>query len=149
MRRPSTDGFRLRRSPGRVREGAQPCPTEHAEQVAVRTWARLRAQTYPELDLLFAVPNGARVQWTQAKRLKAEGLAAGVPVFCLPVARGQYHGLFIGMKRQHGGVLSPMQRWWGTQLRAQGYLVIVAHGADRAIAWLEGYLRMGMGGKGT
>src|SRR5262245_40002978 len=139
-------GFRLRRSPGRVREERLVCPTEHEEQCTVRTWARVRAQAQPELDLLFAIPNGARVAMSQARRLKAEGLQAGVPDLCLPVARGPHHGLFIEMKRRQGGVLSPAQKWWRTQLTAQGYLVITAMGAERAIAWLEGYLRMGQEG---
>ena len=116
-------------------------PTEHEEQAAVCQWAALVREQYPELDLLFAIPNGARVAWTQAKKLRAEGLAAGVPDLMLPVAREGYHGLFIEMKRRRGGNLSPEQKLWGDALRKQGYLVIMAAGADRAITWLEKYLR--------
>jgi hypothetical protein len=125
-----------------MRRGAWVYPTEHQEQCAVLLWAGQRRGVHPELDLLFAIPNGARVAWKQAKRLKAEGLAAGVPDLMLPVARGGYHGLFVEMKRSKGARLSHLQRWWFHALKAQGYLVIMAAGADRAIDWLEAYLRM-------
>ena len=32
-------------------------------------------------------------------RLRAEGLKSGVPDLCLPSAHGEYHGLYIEMKR--------------------------------------------------
>ena len=84
--------------------------TEHDEQVAVFEWAELMAERYPALNLLYAVPNGARTSMSVAKRLKAEGLRRGVPDICLPVSSHYdeydqtYHALYIEMKRPGGKV---------------------------------------------
>jgi len=115
-------------------------PTEHEEQKAVILWSQLHAVRYPELALLFAIPNGARVRWGTANKLKAEGLKRGVPDLCLPVPRGTYHGLFLELKRLKHASHHPQQRWWQHQLRQQGYFVVVAAGAERAIHWLQRYL---------
>ena len=118
-------------------------PTEHDEQRVVIAWAAASRGRYPELALLFAVPNGARTAFSVAKRLKAEGLQAGVPDLCLPVARKGWHALWIEVKRQKGGRLSEAQRWWHQALMRQGHLVVMAAGAERAIHWLERYLGVG------
>jgi hypothetical protein len=124
---------------------AIPTPSEHQEQVAVIEWADRMVPRYPELALLYAVPNGARTSIGTAKKLKAEGLRAGVPDLCLPVARGidhtsAYHGLYVELKRIKGGTVSPEQRGWHEALRAQGYRVVVARGAAEAIAAITQYL---------
>ena len=115
-------------------------PSEHQEQTAVLSWCAAMRASLPDLDLLYAIPNGARTTMGMAKKLKAEGVKTGVPDLCLPVARGGYHALYIEMKRQRLGQLSPAQRHWGDLLRAQGNLVVVAKGADRATELLAAYL---------
>lgn len=45
-------------------------------------------------------------------RLRAEGLKSGVPDLCLPSAHGQYHGLYIEMKRTQGSKTTPEQKEW-------------------------------------
>lgn len=117
-----------------------PCPPEHDEQAAVVAWARAMTSRWPELDLLHAIPNGARTGWKQAKKLKREGLARGVPDLCLPVARNGYHGMYVEMKRVRGIGLSPAQRAWYQRLTEQGYFVVTCKGAERAIHWLTRYL---------
>lgn len=108
-------------------------------------WADVMTAKYPELAVLYAVPNGARTSIRTARKLKAEGLKAGVPDLCLPVARGidhtsAYHGLYVELKRTRGGTVSPEQRGWHEALRAQGYRVVVARGAAEAIAVITQYL---------
>ena len=103
-------------------------------------WAAAMRATLPDLDLPYAIPNGARTTMGMAKKLKAEGVKTGVPDLCLPVARGGYHALYIEMKRQKLGQLSPAQRRWAELLRSQGNLVVVAKGADRATELLRAYL---------
>ena len=76
-----------------------PPPTEHEEQVAVCTWARAMQGRFPALGVLFAVPNGARTSFSVAKRLKAEGVQAGIPDLCLPVARKGFHACYVELKR--------------------------------------------------
>lgn len=72
--------------------------SESEEQICLFRWAQWACCKYPELKLLFHVPNeGKRSVYTGA-RMRSEGLRAGVPDICLPVAKKRYHGLFVEMK---------------------------------------------------
>lgn len=108
-------------------------PTEHMEQVTLVRWFNA---TYPQ-HRLFAIPNGATLAGAahtrakQVERLKAEGMSNGVCDLMIPVPSKQYHGLFIEMKRQRGGVLSKEQKEWLSYLNDMGYL------AKRCNGWLE------------
>ena len=115
---------------------------EHYEQAAVMAWARERLAEgrYPELALLFAVPNGGLRNKATAAMLKAEGVKAGVPDLWLPVPRGGYLGLVIEEKAGKGRP-TPEQKAWLAALTAQGWLALVCVGAEATIAALEGYLR--------
>lgn len=86
------------------------------------------------------VPNGGSRHPAEAARLKAQGVKAGVPDLCVPVAAGGYHGLFVEMKAVKGGRVSAKQAEWLRLLRRQGYAAWVCKGADAAIACIEGYL---------
>ena len=77
----------------------------------------------------------------EAKHLKQQGVKSGVPDLCLPVPRGQYHGLYIEMKTESGHT-SDEQEWWGERLQAQGYVWRVCHGWQAAVAVLEWYLQL-------
>lgn len=122
-------------------------PSEHAEQVALLQWAKMTRKRLPELALLFAIPNGGDRNAIVAKKLKAEGVRAGVPDLFLPVARDRFHGLFLEMKRTDkrpvrngkGGV-SPQQSQWIDALRDQNYRVEVCYGWQESAAVLESYL---------
>lgn len=72
-----------------------PIPTEAEEQIALFEWARLQTGRFPELALLYHVPNGGSRNKIEAARLRAQGVKSGVPDLCLPVARGASHGLYI------------------------------------------------------
>lgn len=78
-------------------------PTESVEQQCLFRWAAFQSGKYPELKLLYHVPNGGSRKKSEAGRFKAEGVKAGVPDLCLPVARGGYHGLYIELKRLKQG----------------------------------------------
>ena len=114
---------------------------EHEHQVALFNWARYNEVTYPELTLLYANPLGGKRPKRTAARMKAEGAKAGVPDITLPVARGDYHGLYIEMK---AGKNKPTQKQWGwiDQLRRQNYAVHICYSWERArdvlVAYLEG-----------
>jgi len=131
-----------KRSSGRNR---LPVPTEHEEQKALFEWASLRLSIYPELEMLFAIPNaGAGAQSGQAGKMKAEGVKAGVPDTFLAVARKGYHGCFIEMKRIAGSTVEPEQTEWLFNLNAQGYYTAICKGCEQAqkvlVAYLEGRL---------
>lgn len=119
--------------------------TEHEEQVNVFRWAGDCASygIYPELALMFAIPNvsygGTRRDLFRGMKLKAEGRKAGVPDIFLPVPRGDYCGLFVEMKKI-GGAVNAIQKDWIKELNEQGYLAIVCYGCQEAIAEIEKYL---------
>lgn len=120
-------------------------PSEHEEQVSVFEWAELAAGRWPELRLMFAIPNGGARHIVVARKLKAEGVRAGVPDIFLPVSRGGFFGLFIEMKRVKGGRVSEDQEPWCDKLRNQGYAVEVCRGAAEATKVLVWYMSLGSG----
>ena len=115
-------------------------PTEEQEQAAVFEWVSLMQKQFPELALLHHIPNGGDRHPAVAAKLKAQGVKAGVPDLCLPVARGGFHGLYIELKRRKGGRVSDDQQAWIGELSAQGYRAEVCHGAEEACDLLYQYL---------
>ena len=112
---------------------------EHLEQCALFRWAGYQAKARPELALMFAIPNGGHRHPATAARLKAEGVKAGVPDICLPVAKGEYHGLFIELKAGRNKP-TPTQVQWHARLSYQGYRVTVCWGWEAAREAIEEYL---------
>jgi len=126
---------------------------EHDEQAAVIDWAQLMSGQIPELWLLYAIPNGAKLpyfktrdkrgkeyRWSpEAKKLKEEGLRPGVPDLCLPVPRKEFHGLYIEMK-DGDNKPTEAQTAYLDALAAQGYLAVVCWGAEDAVEVLTEYL---------
>jgi len=124
-----------------------PALSEHQEQVLLIQWAKLHAKKYPELELLFAIPNGGDRNARVGKKMKDEGARAGVPDLFLPAARNGRHGLFIELKtparkpkRAGKGGVSADQEWWIDRLNNQNYAAVVCYGWKEAAAILEGYL---------
>jgi hypothetical protein len=115
-------------------------PTEHQEQVALFEWAAFQECVWPELRLLHAIPNGGKRDKVTAARLKAEGVKPGVPDVCLPVPRGDKHGLYIEMKRRKGGSVSADQLKWIESLMRQGYECHVCRGCEEARLTILAYL---------
>lgn len=119
---------------------ASPVPLESNEQQTLLEWAKRMEGRWPELRMLYHIPNeGKRSQRTGA-RLKAEGLKTGVPDICLPVARGEHHGLYIELKRRRNSKVTKEQLDWIADLVAQGYVAAVCRGCDEAISLITRYL---------
>lgn len=130
----------------RMKRGQGKAPTEQQEQEAVMAWADENKGRWPALEWLFHVPNGGyRNEWT-AVQMRRAGLKAGVPDLLLPVSKlredgGTYHGLAIELKRRdHSNAPTAEQKVWLDGLRRNGWLALVAYGADEAIHALEHYL---------
>lgn len=113
--------------------------TEHGEQAALIQWAKASECNWPELALLFAVPNGGHRSKTTALRLRMEGVKAGVSDLFLPVPRDGYHGFWIEMKvgSNHRTLA---QCDWQDHMEAQGYAVVTCWGFDQAKDAIELYL---------
>ena len=112
---------------------------EDSEQMTLFRWAVFQSGIYPELDLLFHIPNGGKRGKSEAARFKAMGVKAGVPDLLLPVPRGGFHGLFIELKAPNG-VKSSNQDKWLKALSAQGYSVHLCYGWEEASAVILDYL---------
>lgn len=116
----------------RPKASEMPRRTEHAEAVSLMRIVRMHEARYPALRRLYAIPNGGDRHPAVAARLRAEGVRPGVPDYCLPVARGGYHGLYIELKTATG-YPSREQKAWVADLRAEGYRAEVCRGW--ASAW--------------
>ena len=113
---------------------------EHQEQKQLIEWADEHAAHWPELALLYAIPNGGSASSRAAAgRRKAEGQRRGVPDLCLPVPRGIFHGLYIELKAA-GGRPSPEQRVWCVRLRDNGYRAEIVEGWEAARDLIVRYL---------
>ena len=112
---------------------------EHYEQVALFKLAALHAKRYPELALLYAIPNAARRSPRQGAWMKAEGLKAGVPDVHLPIASCGYNGLWIELKVGKNRP-TEAQKQWHDALRAMGHKVCVCYSAQAAWDEITGYL---------
>ena len=97
--------------------------SEHLEQVRLVSWFR---KTYPDTRIL-AIPNGGIRSASAGASLKAEGVSAGVPDLVVPAWL-----LWIEMKREAGGTVSPAQRDWISYLNSIGHQVIVGRGFEDA-----------------
>lgn len=119
---------------------ASPVPTESNEQQTLFEWARRMEGRWPELKMLYHIPNEGKRRQRTGARLKAEGLKSGVPDICLPVARGGHHGLYIELKRKRNSKVTKEQMDWIADLVAQGYVAAVCRGCDEAISLITDYL---------
>ncbi|CAI3224653.1 VRR-NUC domain-containing protein [Clostridium neonatale] len=113
--------------------------SEAQEQAALFQWAMLARQKYPQLELLYHIPNGGRREKKEAVALKRQGVKAGVPDICLPVAVGEYHGLYIELKVGKNKT-SKHQDEWIEKLRNENYCVEVSYGWQEARDTIEDYL---------
>ena len=97
--------------------------SEHLQQVRLVSWFR---RQYPDTRI-FAIPNGGARSGVQGAALKAEGVTPGVPDLFVPAWL-----LWVEMKREAGGVVSPVQRDWIQYLEGIGHRVIVGRGFEDA-----------------
>lgn len=113
--------------------------TESGAQEMLFTWAMWQQEGRPELKLLYHVPNGGKRDAKTGRALKRQGVKAGVPDLCLPVARGGYHSLYIELKVGKN-TTSQKQKEWIAALRQQGNYVSVCYGWEEAKETIENYL---------
>jgi hypothetical protein len=98
-------------------------PSEHLQQVRLVSWFR---RQYPGVRV-FAIPNGGHRGASQGVALKAEGVQAGVPDLFVPEWL-----LWLEMKREAGGIVSPVQKDWIEYLEGIGHRVIIGRGFEDA-----------------
>jgi len=116
-----------------VKRRAKPRELERPHQVALIKWVRTIKNLYPVLKLLYAVRNGGDRNLHVARKLKAEGVLAGVADLCLPAVRRGYHGLYLEMKSEEG-VATKEQKEFLCGVSGEGYCAVIAPGVDEAKA---------------
>lgn len=110
---------------------------ESNTQSACVTWFRLQYPRYARL--LFAVPNGGWRNPITARRLKSEGVTAGVSDLVLLVPNAAFHGLCVEMKTAIGRQ-SEEQRTWQRLVTEQGYCYSVCRDVQGFSDTVKGYL---------
>lgn len=113
---------------------------EYEDQVAIFKWARHYQRKYPELHLLNGSLNGVRLTIGQAVKAKKAGMKKGFPDISLPVPKSRYHGLYIELKKEKGGRVSPDQKEKLELLRIFGNFACVCEGRFAAIDVIKKYL---------
>lgn len=120
----------------------KPIPPEEDEQVAIAQYLDIRVGHYNWCH----VPNGGARNVVVGKKLKTQGVKAGVPdvlIFRLSkkVLRSGYNGVAVEMKRQNmkPSDVKPDQKEWLKHLQENGWLTYVASGAGDAIEWLKSW----------
>lgn len=125
-------------------------PSEHDEQTAlVHWWSSFSKHHNIDEPLLFSIPNGAqlgsasnvRARVMRANTLKSEGLRPGIPDIMIACPNGDYHGLFIEMKRLAGGTVSDEQNDCLNKLWKEGYKTVVCCGFSAACAEIKAYFK--------
>ena len=114
---------------------------EEVEQIALFRWADFMQYQYPELKLLYHIPNEGKRSKRTGARMKQLGLKSGVPDVCLPTAHGGYIGLYIEMKVKPNKP-TENQKEWLRELRRSGHFTAVAYSFEEAQKLIEEYLRL-------
>lgn len=114
---------------------------EDDNQEAIFGWCRVHEREYPELKLLYHIPNEGYRTKAYAIALQRRGVKSGVPDLFLPVARGGFHGLYIELKVGKNKA-SENQKKWIDDLSKQGYLAVVRYGYKAAVEMLVKYLEL-------
>jgi hypothetical protein len=115
---------------------ARRCQHEAQEQEAFFNWAAY----YPQLDYMYAVPNGGSRNKLEAVNLKRQGVKSGVPDICLPLPKGKWHGLYIEMKYGKN-TASENQKKYIDYLNSVGYKAVVCYGYEAAKRVVTAYLK--------
>jgi len=106
-------------------------------------WAKDAEIVYPCLALLYHIPNEGRRTPREGRRAKLEGLKPGVPDLHLPVAAGDFHGLWIELKTPAGKLTDHQQRWIG-MLAEYGHATRICRSFHEARTAIENYLDKGV-----
>ena len=111
-----------------------PPPYEWQDQVTVIQYCTLNN------ILCNHTPNEGKRSFAEGRKLKQMGLSKGFPDISILEPRGEFHGLYIEMKRRKGGRVSIEQKKAIIALRVQGYRVEVCEGWEKAREVIKEYM---------
>lgn len=111
---------------------------EHKLQVSMINWFRLQ---YPSMrHNLFAIPNGGRRDAATGRRLKDEGVLAGVSDLILLKSNRYYGALLIETKTKKR-TQRESQKEWESKITADGYKYVIVRSLDEFIEVVTDYLK--------
>ena len=110
---------------------------EHLEQVAFINWFNSIEQ-FKDL-IIFSIPNGGKRGVKTAIKLKKEGVKSGVPDIQILLPNSK--NVFIEMKKEKDGKLSPAQLDFIDKSQSLGHTVIVGNGCKDASKKFIDYLK--------
>lgn len=110
-----------------------------SQRTVISWWAQCHGQFGLSRCVLHSVPNGGFRNVVTASIMKAEGQVRGVFDLKLNVARSGYHGAWLEMKAEKGG-LSPDQKKFMAAMDKEGYKTGVAYSSREAIYFFTTYL---------
>lgn len=113
--------------------------SESDHQQALFVWAAYSSGQFPELELMYSIPNGAHVSDRNRKRLICEGLKKGMPDIHLPVARGNYSSMYLELKTPKGK-LSEFQKNRIHLLEKAGNYCTVSKSFEESVILIQSYL---------
>ena len=121
-------------------------PSEYDIQCAIFSWASFKERQFPCLKLLYATASGIRIPIGLVMKAKKCGIIKkGLCDIVLPAARGNYHGLYIELKRDQKSKTSKEQLEFMAMLCSEVYRATVCAGFDASIAEIENYITMEKG----
>ncbi|WP_322528964.1 VRR-NUC domain-containing protein [Salinicola sp. LHM] len=96
----------------------------------------------PAYEHVYAVPNGGSRHVLEAKKLKRQGVRAGVSDLVIALPRGGYHGLYLEFKATppRNAQLAASQREWLERMASAGYCAKLALGIEQAQAVIREYM---------
>ena len=112
---------------------------EHRIQCSCVRWFSL---THPKLKgRLFAVPNGGRRDEVTAKKMKAEGVVAGVADLILLKSTHDYGALLIEMKTLKGKQSELQKKWQSSLCSNEEYKYVICRSLDDFMREVDNYLQ--------
>lgn len=115
---------------------------EETEQIEFMCWCKTHEDQYPDLKMMFHVPNGGSRNKREAIALKQMGVKAGVSDLLMLVPHGKYHGLIIEMK-YGSNKLQDSQRDFLQSQMAAGYCCAVCYSSNMAKELVRAYMSLG------
>ena len=99
---------------------------------------RPKFRLYPDLELVYAIPNGGKRDKITAARLRAEGQKAGIPDIHFPVARAGFNSLYVEMKTTTGRLSESQEAVIPRLLAARNHVALCRNWTQAAMV-IENY----------
>jgi hypothetical protein len=112
-------------------------PTHEQIQAAIIEWSNLHPICS---EYLFHIPNEGKRSLYLGKKLRDQGMRAGVSDLFLSYPSSPFHGYYIEIKTE-GDKLSTVQQIWAASVQKVGYKFSIFKDAETCINSIRHYLK--------